>query len=268
MRHIKEYNQLFENQQELSQEQIEWLDRCAMGRWTLNPQTGLVDVKGIFNCYYQRLTDFKGVRFGVVTESFYCNNNDLTSLEGAPQQVGGGFYCNNNDLTSLGGAPQQVEGSFDCANNQLTSLMGALQAVVGNFDCANNQLTSLMGAPQKVGRNFYCANNQLTSLMGAPQAVDGNFDCEGNQLISPVGAPQRVRGSFYCGGNPVSETTLKAIFALMRNGKTYQQALEEYWPNMGDEDRVLMYKQMPNLPPEDARTYKALATYANIKGYL
>jgi hypothetical protein len=247
MRHIKEYNQLFENQQELSQEQIEWLDRCAMGRWTLNPQTGLVDVEGIFNCYYQRLTDFKGVRFGVVTESFYCNNNDLTSLEGTPQQVGGGFYCNNNDLTSLGGAPQQVEGSFDCANNQLTSLMGAPQQVEGTFDCANNQ---------------------LTSLMGAPQAVDGNFDCEGNQLISPVGAPRRVRGSFYCGGNPVSETTLKAIFALMRNGKIYQQALEEYWPNMGDEDRVLMYKQMPNLPPEDARTYKALATYANIKGYL
>jgi hypothetical protein len=125
-----------------------------------------------------------------------------------------------------------------------------------------------MGAPQKVGRNFYCANNQLTSLMGAPQAVDGNFDCEGNQLISPVGAPRRVRGSFYCGGNPVSETTLKAIFALMRNGKIYQQALEEYWPNMGDEDKALMYKQMPNLPPEDARTYKALATYAKIKGYL
>jgi hypothetical protein len=247
MRHVRSYKELFESQTELTPEQIEWLDRCAMGRWTLNPQTGLVDVKGIFNCYYQRLTDFKGVRFGVVTESFYCNNNDLTSLEGAPQQVGGGFYCNNNDLTSLGGAPQQVEGSFDCANNQLTYLTGAPQAVVGNFDCANNQ---------------------LTSLMGAPQAVDGNFDCEGNQLISPVGAPRRVRGSFYCGGNPVSETTLKAIFALMRNGKTYQQALEEYWPNMGDEDRVLMYKQMPNLPPEDARTYKALATYAKIKGYL
>jgi hypothetical protein len=61
---------------------------------------------------------------------------------------------------------------------------------------------------------------------------------------------------------------LYSIFALIQKGKSYQQALEEYWPNMGDEDRVLMYKQMPNLPPEDARTYKALATYANIKGYL
>jgi hypothetical protein len=37
---------------------------------------------------------------------------------------------------------------------------------------------------------------------------------------------------------------------------------------MGDEDKALMYKQMPNLPLEDARKYKALATYAKIKGYL
>ena len=54
----------------------------------------------------------------------------------------------------------------------------------------------------------------------------------------------------------------------MKKGKPYQQALEECWPEMGDEDRVLMYKQMPNLPPEDARKYNALANYNNIKGYL
>jgi len=54
----------------------------------------------------------------------------------------------------------------------------------------------------------------------------------------------------------------------MKKGKPYQQALEEYWPKMGDEDRALMYKEMPNLPPEDERKYKALSAYGNIKGYL
>ena len=29
-----------------------------------------------------------------------------------------------------------------------------------------------------------------------------------------------------------------------------------------------MYKQMPNLSPEETRKYQALATYRNIKGYL
>ena len=54
----------------------------------------------------------------------------------------------------------------------------------------------------------------------------------------------------------------------MEKGKAYQKALEEHWLEMGDEDRVLMYKEMPTLSPEDIRKYKALATYANIKGYL
>ena len=54
----------------------------------------------------------------------------------------------------------------------------------------------------------------------------------------------------------------------MKRGKSYQQALEKCWPEMGNEDRTLMYKQMPDLSPEETRKYQALATYGNIKGYL
>ena len=39
--------------------------------------------------------------------SFNCANNKLTSLEGAPREVGGSFYCYNNNLTSLEGLPFQ-----------------------------------------------------------------------------------------------------------------------------------------------------------------
>ena len=175
---------MFESVMELTREQVQWLNDCTKGTWALNPQTGLVDVEGRFSCSSQDLTDFKGVKFGMVDGTFYC-------LE-----------------------------------------------------------------------------NQLTSLVGAPQSVGGGFDCEDNQLTTLVGAPKTVGGSFDCRGNPVSERTLEAIFALMKSGESYQQALEERWPRMTDEDRVLMYKQMPNLSPEDARKYKALATYNNIKGYL
>ncbi|MCG3771349.1 MAG: hypothetical protein JW384_02534 [Nitrosomonadaceae bacterium] len=205
MRHIKPYQELFESQQGLIQEQIDWLDKCAKRKWKLNRQTGLVDVVGNFDCSGQGLTDLKGVRFGKVS---------------------------------------------------------------GVFDCDNNQLTTLVGAPKTIKGDFRCYLNELTSLVGAPQSVGGGFDCEDNQLTTLVGAPKTVGGSFDCRGNPVSERTLEAIFALMKSGESYQQALEERWPRMTDEDRVLMYKQMPNLSPEDARKYKALATYNNIKGYL
>ena len=209
MKYIREY-QIFESSATapaaLTAVQITWLDKCAAGRWKLNPQTGLIDVDGRFNCGEQGLTDLKGVKFGKVGGSFYCHRNRLTSLDGAPQSVGGDFYCNGN------------------------------------------QLTSLVGAPQIFGGDFYCSNNQLTTLEGAP--------------------PRSVSGNFVCYGNPVSESTLKGIFELMKKGMAYQQALEKCWSEMGAEDRELMYKDHHSLTPEDARKYKALATYSNIKSYL
>jgi hypothetical protein len=204
MRHVKLFED-FSSQEALTEEQIEWLDKCATRGWKLNSSTGLVDVDGDFNCVQQDLTDFKGVRFGHVNGYFYCHDNELTSLVGAPQTVGVSFYCHNNQLTSLEGAPQTVGGVFYCNNNQLTSLEGA---------------------PQKVGWDFYCTNN------------------------------------------PVSEKTLASIFALMKNGKSYQQALEECWPDMDDADRALMYKDHSSLTPEEIRRYEALATVNRIKNYL
>jgi len=231
----------------LTAKQIGWLDKCVKRKWKLNPQTGLVDVVGSFYCSEQGLTDLKGVKFGDVSGDFVCYNNRLTTLGGAPQTVGAGFYCDDNELTSLEGAPQTVGGSFNCYDNRLTTLEGA---------------------PQTVGWSFNCRNNELTSLVGAPQSVDGDFNCRHNHLTSLEGAPQTVGRNFNCADNSVTKTTLYSIFALMEKGMAYQQALEEYWPEMGDEDRVLMYKQMTNLPPEETRKYNALATYANIKDYL
>ena len=93
--------------------------------------------------------------FRSITGSFYCNSNNLTSLEGAPKKVGGSFYCsNNNNLTSLEGAPEEVGGHFYC-----------------NY----NNLTSLEGAPIEVGGDFYCNRNNLTSLEGAPEVIKGEF---------------------------------------------------------------------------------------------
>ena len=230
MKYIREY-QVFEasaSPAALTEEQIEWLDKCVNGSWKLNPQTGLINVDGNFYCSERGLTDFKGVRFGKVSEHFVCGYNQLTTLEGAPKTVG------------------------------------------GYFECENNELTSLVGAPQTVGGSFHCHDNELTTLEGAPQTVNGDFYCYDNALTTLVGAPKTVGGGFYCRNNTVSETTLDSIFALMEKGNSYQQALEKRGPKMGDEDRVLMYKDKDHssLSPEDARKYKALATYNNIKDYL
>jgi len=162
-----------------------------------------------------------------------------------------------------------VEGQFYCHNQGLADFKGVrFGKVRGDFGCESNQLTSLEGAPQTVGGDFTCYKNRLTSLEGAPQTVGKNFDCSRNQLTTLEGAPQSVESNFRCDHNPVSSGTLKGIFELMKNGKPYQQAVDEFWPEMEDEDRTLMYKQMPDLSPEDVRKYNALTKLGNIKGYL
>ena len=240
MRHVKRYQELFENQIELTKEQIEWLDVCTREKWTLNPQTGLVDVDGGFYCPGQNLTDFKGVRFGVVTWDFNCSSNHLTTLEGAPQEVGGSFNCYSNKLTSLEGAPQEVGGGFNCYFNKLTSLEGAPQEVGGGFDCSHNSLTSLEGAPQSVGGDLDCSHNSLTSLEGAPQSVGEDLD------------------SFNY--NTVSGSVLEALYKKMQSGMSWPDAVASHWRYIkSEEDRILLAPSNPTLSPEDAKGYQALA---------
>ena len=263
----------------LTEEQIKWLNECTEGTWKLNHQTGLVDVEGDFDCSGQDLSDFKGVRFGVVERHFSCSDNRLTSLEGAPREVGRSFNCDDNLLTSLEGAPQKVRGGFSCHNNRLTSLEGAPREVgwsfwchnnrltslegapqkVWSFDCNDNRLTSLEGAPRKVRGNFYCYNNRLTSLVGAPEKVGRRFDCSHNLLTSLEGAPRKVGWSFCCESNPVPERTLKSIFSLMQEGASYEEALREKWKRYSHKTKSLLYRaEYQWIPQEEHKMLSAL----------
>jgi hypothetical protein len=293
MKYIKTY-QIFEANAAapaaLTEEQIEWLDKCTENSWRYNPSTGLVDVDRDFYCSGQNLQDFKGVRFGTVGWGFSCKNNQLTTLEGAPQSVGGDFNCYNNQLITLEGAPQSVGNSFNCGDNQLTTLVGAPQSVGGGFSCKNNQLTSLEGAPQRVGMDFDCRNNHLTSLVGAQQVINGSFDCGNNHITSLEGAPHKVDGDFYCynnrltslegapqrvgmnfyyEANPVSEETLDAIFAKMQKGTSYLAAVESIWSELTQDDQVLLYTDdFKWVSPEKSRGLVALRAYQGLRSML
>ena len=109
-----------------------------------------------------RLSNFELLQLPTILKvggNFWCSNNQLVTLQGAPQKVGGSFWCNNNQLITLEGAPQKVGGRFCCDYNQLATLEGAPQSVGAGFYCDNNQLATLEGAPQSVGGGFYCYNN-------------------------------------------------------------------------------------------------------------
>lgn len=215
---------------ELTQEQIDFLNEGTKGTWTYNSSTDLVDVEGDFDhrkrVWYNTQKNFFGIKFGKVSGDFLCSQVNLPTLEGSPHEVGGDFKCKHLEpnkyighlnkipyLTSLEGAPKKVGGSFNCEGHAITSLKGSPQKINGDFNCSDNCLTSLEGAPKEVSGNFDCNYNELTSLKGAPKNVGGTFDCSWNKLTSLECAPQKVGGYFYWRhGNRFSLEEIKKFF--------------------------------------------------------
>ena len=175
------------------------------GSVKIDPSTGVVDVDG--DVYLIKPISHLPVKFGTVRGSFYCGDNQLTNLEGAPRHVGGYFNGCRNRLTSLEGAPDHVGEDFDCYDNQLTNLEGAPNHVGGDFNCAHSPLISLKGAPDHVGK-FWCSYAKSLPLM--------------RLLVYPMveiyGAPPRLEDIInkYTGqGKPGA---LKAAVELIRAG--------------------------------------------------
>ena len=131
MRYLRDYK-LFERRGGLTDEQRKFLDKNTSGRWSVNNE-GLVNIKGDFWCEEQGLEDFLGIRFGKVSGRFWCHNNQLRTLDGAPREVGRNFRCHGNQLRTLEGSPRKVGGFFYCYGNPFISLEGAPEVIKDNF---------------------------------------------------------------------------------------------------------------------------------------
>ena len=114
---------------------------------------------GNVNLSDRGLTQLPDMTNVTVQGVFSCSRNQLTDLQGSPQQVSGSYFCDRNRLRNLRGAPDTINQSFNCnANPQLESLRGGPRTVRVNFVCENNpNLKDLDGAPdtfEKVMSDF------------------------------------------------------------------------------------------------------------------
>jgi len=90
---------------------------------------GVVNVKGDVTLM-DHVTHLP-VQFGVVTGNFNCARRGLTTLKGAPREVGKIFTCKQNKLITLEGGPEKVE-SYNAVNNPLKNLDGLAQEIKGH----------------------------------------------------------------------------------------------------------------------------------------
>ena len=243
MKRILEFN-VFESLNGLSEYQKSWLDECTDGSWSVGPD-GKVDVQGHFDCSSQNLERFKGVKFGRVSGDFWCYDNGLETLEGAPESVGEDFYCYNNGLETLEGAPETVGGRFFCGDNRLTTLEGAPKVVGGDFWCNDNRLTSLEGAPEKVGGGFYSDSIEIPKgqwgLSGWIKMLDEGKP-EAQKLISTLISPEALNKRL----EESPERTMVALkavwnsseFAKIRSQLRIPKGYEDEMDLLGDLDDI------------------------------
>lgn len=118
-----------------------WLEEYQVKDYELIPDETyghVVNVSGAVDLSYQQLIHIS-VKFAHVGD-FYCDHNQLTSLDFCPTHVDRDFYCDHNQLTSLDFCPTRIGGDFCCDHNQLTSLEFCPVHVGGRFYCGQNYL--------------------------------------------------------------------------------------------------------------------------------
>jgi hypothetical protein len=62
-------------------------------------------------------------------------------------------------------------------------------------------------------------------------------------------------------GNPISERTIKGLLMRISESPSLEQAVEDYWKSIPNNDRVYLAKNHPNLPEDKKRGYEALAKF-------
>lgn len=157
----------------IDQETISLCDRYGITNYSIN-QDGTIDVDGDVNLDNLNLIKLP-LRFRRVTGSFHCYQNKLTSLDGAPIEVGGYIDVDNNNLTSLDGCPKTIGGNIYCSDNEIISLAAIVNKVDGGVYCFGNniKLTEVVGLLNRgvVGGKIFCEYSEEEVRMGVISSI-------------------------------------------------------------------------------------------------
>ena len=117
---IKLFEQ-FNNEQEIH----DICKKYKIENYTINPD-GSIDVDDSVGLANKKL-DKLPLNFNRVSGWFNCHNNNLTSLEGSPKEVGNDFICTHNKITTLKGAPILIGRNLDLDSNPLSIIDSSIE---------------------------------------------------------------------------------------------------------------------------------------------
>lgn len=104
-------------------------------------KNGTIDVTGsiFLSSRLSNLTKLP-LKFGKVDGDFYCDDNNLRTLEGCPYFVGGDFSCSlNRKLSSFIGCPETIDGFFFSNYTNIRTFEG-FPINVTDFNCFSSPI--------------------------------------------------------------------------------------------------------------------------------
>ncbi len=117
------------------------------------------------------------LNFRKVKDNFSCTNNQLTSLEGCPIEIGGSFACGGNRITSFKRCPKSINGSFfDCTGNNIRDFYGFPDFWEGALFIFNNPIFEIYELFRKNNRCTELLNTTRTIVNGDSIRVEGILD--------------------------------------------------------------------------------------------
>ena len=128
------YLKLFESFEDINS--ICW--RYNITDYIINPD-GSIDVDGSVDLENKKLTKLP-LKFNKVNDDFYCDYNELESLEGSPKEVNGDFYCYDNKLISFEYTPRIIRGDFGCNYNNIKTFEYFPVFIKIDFYCLGNPI--------------------------------------------------------------------------------------------------------------------------------
>ena len=120
----------------------------------------------------------------IALEAFYCNHNEITSLDISANTKLKTIDCQYLALTNLDVTANINLTQLSCYNNQLTSLDVSNNTALEGLSCSENQLTAIDVSIHPALENLYCDNNQLTKIDVSKNPALRSLGFNNNQLTS------------------------------------------------------------------------------------
>lgn len=164
-------------------------ERFNIYNYDIRPD-GKIDVQGpvyITYCKFKKLP----LSFGNISGDCDFMGTSLTTLEGAPEKVGGFFRIQSTKCTSLKGAPEYVGKDFYCTGVPITSLEYSPSHIGGFIDVRHTKIPNLIGLTSDV-KSVYCGEDYaFRSFEGCPEVLD-DFKCISGGITSLEYSPKTV----------------------------------------------------------------------------